>query len=897
MDWLVLTALGNAVVAAAYFAISGAVAVPLLRSGQFRSNRLGSATAAIFFTCAVGHGIHLLHALESSPETRASYSWHLAFWDLITAVIAVYYWSLRRIYGSLMNGAKLFEDMQEQQRLERAQAAQDLAEARLAAERERHANSAMVTTLIANSQALIYIKDVEGRYLLANDALRAAFDVTAANILGRADAEIPPAQRPGWGVHDAAARTGAVRVEVTAVTAAGPRVYDCALFPLHDADGQVYATCAMATDVTQAKAVEHALAEARDAALASAAARSSFLATMSHEIRTPINAVIGLTGLLLQSPLDDHQRDLLETVRTSGDALLDVVNDVLDFSKIESGEVRLEDRPFDVVVAVDNAVDLVAGAAALKGLELVTRVSPAVPTFAVGDVTRFRQVLLNLLSNAVKFTEAGHIALDVSAEPEGPDRVRLTATVTDTGIGIPAGAVARLFDPFTQVDESTTRIYGGTGLGLAISHRLVEAMGGTMGVDSEEGRGSAFTVTVRVGRVSTDPHPRWKPLRAASVLLIEQPGVFRDRLAAQLEDWDVACTVADDLGDALRLAAEGGLWQVALLPADLAAQRPSDAATLAAGAPGDGPLPLVALTTLQAPLAPLDRTLFRAELATPVRIGALAEVLVPLVAPQAVLPGPRSEAEEFGAALPPLRILLVEDNAVNQKVGRLMLRSLGQEDVEIAGNGREAVESARSRPFDLVLMDVQMPELDGLGATRQIRALDLPWPQPRIIALTAAASGAHRESCAAAGMDEYLSKPVRVDALAAAMRGIAPGIVPARSRTSRSAQTLDREVLRALLAQLGRTESTADDLVTEFLTDTAANLGRIRTALAAADQAEIARIAHEMRPTCALFGAAELSALLAGLETGTRPPDAGARLDAAFERLRGAFGLESAVRS
>jgi len=395
-----LALVGNAVISLAYFSITGAIVVPLVRAGQLRANRLGAATAAIFFSCAVGHGLHALHPLlpallgQSSGEQAAArmVSWHDAIWDVLTACVGVYYWTLRRTYGSLMRGAVLFEDMEERQRVAGLEAAQAVAEARAEAERERDAHAAMVKSVIANSQSLIYIKDVEGRYLLANAAFERAFGVSEADVLGQTDAYLDPE-----------------------------------------------------------------------------------LAPMSHEIRTPMNAVIGMTGLLLDTDLDSEQRDFTETVRSSGEALLSIINDILDFSKIESGELELEAVTFELREAVESALALVALPASDKGLELVAQLDEDCPELVVGDQTRFRQVLVNLLSNAVKFTPSGEVVVTVSSEQpaeqgqppagRGEGQVCLRVSVCDTGIGISPQATDRLFRSFSQVDASTTRVYGGTGLG------------------------------------------------------------------------------------------------------------------------------------------------------------------------------------------------------------------------------------------------------------------------------------------------------------------------------------------------------------------------------------------------------------------------------------------------
>ncbi len=516
-----LALVGNAVISLAYFSITAAIMVPLVRAGQVRANRLGAATAAIFFSCAVGHGLHALHPLlpallgQSSGEQAAArmVSWHDALWDVLTACVGVYYWTLRRTYGSLMRGAVLFEDMEERQRVAGLEAAQAVAEARAEAERERDAHAAMVKSVIANSQSLIYIKDLEGRYLLANAAFERAFGVSEADVLGQTDAYLDPELAPVWRDNDLRAQRESYTLDEWSEAPDGRHVYESVKFPLFDAAGRLYATCGVSLDVTASRQAAKAMADAHDAALAAAASKATFLATMSHEIRTPMNAVIGMTGLLLDTDLDSEQRDFTETVRSSGEALLTIINDILDFSKIESGELELEAVTFELREAVESALALVALPASDKGLELVAQLDEDCPELVVGDQTRFRQVLVNLLSNAVKFTPSGEVVVTVSSEQaaeqgqppagRGQGQVRLRVSVCDTGIGISPQATDRLFRSFSQVDASTTRVYGGAGLGLAISRRLVEAMGG-----------ESLAWKARLVRDRRSPSPRcWAPPR------------------------------------------------------------------------------------------------------------------------------------------------------------------------------------------------------------------------------------------------------------------------------------------------------------------------------------------------------------------------------------------------
>ncbi|MDQ1676772.1 MAG: hypothetical protein QOC93_1916 [Actinomycetota bacterium] len=664
------------------------------------------------------------------------------------------------------------------------------------------------------------------------------------------------------------------------------RVAESITVPVRDASGAVTGLISVNRDVTEAReaAAEleraaRAMAEARDAAVAATAAKSAFLATMSHEIRTPMNAVIGMTGLLLDTDLDPQQRDFTETVRSSGDALLGILNDILDFSKIEAGELELERAPFSVRDCVESGLDLVAAAASAKDLDLMYELDPACPPHVVGDVTRVRQVLANLLSNAVKFTERGDVLLSV--EP-GAAPGTLRFTITDTGIGIPADRMDRLFKSFSQVDASTTRVHGGTGLGLAISGALVQAMGGNLEVTSTVGDGSTFTFTATLPAALHTGAPVADSIAAdlpgRSVLVVDDNPTNRRILRLQLEGWGMSCTDVGTPAEGLELISTGHAFDLAILDMTMPLMDGDALAARLRELPAGQDVPLILLTSIGRP--PTGEQ-FAAYLTKPVKTAALRDVVARTLRPGHEIghPAPAGLAAAPGTAL---RILLAEDNAVNQRVGQLMLARIGHR-VDTVANGREALDAVLRQPYDVVLMDIHMPEMDGLEATRRIRTQVAADRQPHIVAVTASALISDRDACAAAGMDGYLAKPVRAKELEDILarfgrRGSDPagtGPEPSADPTPVTAAgcpgPIDPAALDGLLQQLGEAgPATRRAVLDSYLDQGTGWVGELVTAAHGADGATVARIAHTLQSSSQIVGAVRLAELLRDAEESGR---------------------------
>ena len=623
--------------------------------------------------------------------------------------------------------------------------------------------------LVESQDDLIARTDAGGALSFVNDAFCAKFGRAREALLGipfqperAADSPEPDETERRRLLERPPYRT---RYDERVMTAAGWRWIAWEDYAIRDGRGALREVQSVGRDVTEAKAAEQALKEARDLAEAANRAKSRFLATISHEIRTPMNGILGMTGLLLDTHLTPEQRNYAQAVRDSADSLRALINDILDFSKIEAGRIDLEVVDFELQPAVERVAELLATRATHKGIDIASFVASDVPASLRGDQGRLRQVLLNLAGNAVKFTQSGGVRIEVTVVEQDERDARLRFAVIDTGIGISAQARDKLFQEFTQVDDSQSRRYGGSGLGLAISRGLVELMGGSIGVDSVEGRGSTFWFEVALERRAA-ARPASHDLGGLNVLVVDPNPVGRGVAAQRLQSFGMSVAAADGLAAAEALL-RARRFDLAIV--DRAIPAPAFARVLGP----QRPRLLVALPVeARGEIDGFRAAGFDGYLIKPVRQAALARRI-------AILCGrdqraaeaerlPQRGASPRAPASRSLRLLIAEDNQINLMLAMALLQKAGHR-VDTVGNGLEAIEAVRERPYDVVLMDVHMPELDGLSATQRIRALGDARAHVPIVALTANALEEDRQRCLEAGMDDYLAKPVDEDQLLAVL--------------------------------------------------------------------------------------------------------------------------------
>jgi PAS domain S-box-containing protein len=737
--------------------------------------------------------------------------------------------------------------------------------------------AARLQAVLDFTPASISMRDAEGRYVLVNRHWEAISGATAEEAIGRTAGDVlPKAIAPlSQSAHRSVLERGeAVEYERAVTTLAdGEHTYHAVEFPLRDEHGRVYATGTVAADVTDR---HRALAAAMEASRA----KSDFVANMSHEIRTPLNGIIGMLELLKGTPLTGEQLEYARTAEASGEALLTVINDILDFSKIEAGRLDLDAYDFDPRHLVEDTCEMLAAQAHGKDLELTEWIDAELPVLVRGDGGRVRQVLTNLVANSIKFTESGEVRVSVRVTETTPTGVTMRVEVADTGIGIPPERVAELFEPFSQADVSTTRRYGGTGLGLTISRQLVGLMGGSIGAESEPGAGSTFWFEVPLDTVHEARATRRARVtipEAARILVVDDNATNRAIVAGYLRERDARCDEAASGRQALtRLhdaAAAGEPYELVVLDRNMPQMDGIELARRIRATPRLRSARLLMLTSSGGDMDAAREAGVDSYVGKPIRRARLLETVAELLSGA---PAERSAPAAAGGEPVPIRgrVLVAEDNPVNQVVITAMLARRGY-DADVVSDGAAAVAGLRPGDHAAVFMDCQMPVLDGYEATERIRAGEAPGTRVPVIALTAHAMAGDRERCLAAGMDDYMAKPLRAEELDAVLE-----------------RWLDRGAAGGELVDARRIVSLRDDypemigeLVDVFADATPPLLDELRDAVARHDDGDIARVAHRLKGSCQNMGATAMASVSATLEGGAADPGAGAQeLASLFDR-------------